>query len=115
MKINVQDLGQVWLPPSYLIELLQSDERQAGIELIELLVVDTESKLSGLRLAFEQGQTDEIRRLAHGLKGSCGQMGVNTMAILAGELEATPSTGLLARMELEFSHVRAAIDGLVAG
>jgi HPt (histidine-containing phosphotransfer) domain-containing protein len=106
-------MSQAWLPPNYLIELLQGDERQEGLELIELLVVDTESKLSGLRQAFEQGCTDEIRRLAHGLKGSCGQMGVNTMASLAGALETTPSAGLLARMELEFIHMRAAIDSWV--
>ena len=106
MKIKPQDSGQVWFPPNYLIDLLQSDERPAGLELIELLVVDTESKLSGLRRAFDQGCTDEIRRLAHGLKGSCGQMGVNTMASLAGELETTPSEGLRSRTSAGYRRTR---------
>lgn len=115
-------LGTAKLPtldPSVLAayrEIQQPGAPDFVTELIDLFLDDTTSQLKGLRAAVSKNDGDEIRRVAHLLKGSSGNIGAGLMATLYKELEEQPDPdsgdrlALLARIETEFELVREALE-----
>lgn len=97
-------------------ELQQPGGPDFVTELIDLFLDDTTSQLKGLRAAVSNKDWDEIRRVAHLLKGSSGNIGAGRMAKLYEELEeqrhfdTEDTPNLLARIEIEFELVREALE-----
>lgn len=65
------------------------------IELVSLFIQDTEMWLAQLRQAMEVSDTDAVGRIAHGIKGSAGQLGGQRLALSCGRLEENATTGAL--------------------
>ena len=84
---------------------------------LQRLVEHHGSDPAQLRLAGQQGATDDIRRLCHGLKGVAGAVGAQALADSAARVEsvlaAQPGTGL-ATAPLEPGAVQALADQLQA-
>lgn len=56
-------------------------------EIVELFVDEMPAKVEGLKRAFEALHLEELRRLSHQLKGSCGGYGFGELGASAGRLE----------------------------
>ena len=88
----------------------QADEPDFVTELIDLFLDDTAVQLESLKGAVSTNDVTEVRRLAHLVKGSSGNIGAVGLAELCQEMEnlegamGTRQT-LLARLELEFLQV----------
>jgi HPt (histidine-containing phosphotransfer) domain-containing protein len=61
------------------------------VELVEDFVGSMPDRIATLRAAFESGHVEEVRRIAHQLKGASGGYGFGTVGDAAGELEAAVS------------------------
>jgi CheY-like chemotaxis protein len=102
-------------------ELQEEGEPDILGELIGLFLTDAPPQLVAVREAVEAGDIQSVERIAHTLKGSCGNMGAVRMAALCRELEAIGRSEDLAaipvrifRLEEEFGRVRAAFEGELA-
>ena len=99
-------------------EIQQPGKPDFVIELIDLFLVDTTSHLTVLRSAVSKNDALAIRRVAHLLKGSSGNVGAGTLSTLYKELEqqrdldTEHALTLLARIEIEFELVREALESL---
>jgi HPt (histidine-containing phosphotransfer) domain-containing protein len=70
-------------------------------ELVSLFVGELPQRIAALRQAWDQRRTDDLRRLAHQLRGSCASYGFPIIGTVAGKLEdsirelgASPSPNL---------------------
>ena len=117
MTLNTAKLST--LDPSVLAgyrEIQQPGRPDFVTELIDLFLDDTTSRLKGLRAAVSKNDGDEIRRVAHLLRGSSGNIGAGLLATLYNELEELrdhdngEAQTLLARIEIEFELVRQALE-----
>jgi CheY-like chemotaxis protein len=86
-------------------------------ELVGIFLEDAPSQLETLKEAAEKGDTQSIGRIAHTLKGSCGNMGAVRMEALYSELEdigrsenLLDAPGRISCLEEEFGRVRAAFE-----
>ena len=93
----------------------QADEPDFVTELIDLFLDDTAVQLESLKGAVSTNDVTEVRRLAHLVKGSSGNIGAVGLAELCQEMEnlegavGTRQT-LLARLEEEFLQVTEAFN-----
>ena len=88
----------------------QTGEPDFITELIDLFLTDTAVQLESLRVAVSNNNVLEVRRLAHLVKGSSGNIGAGGMAELCQEMETLEGTSaseqtLLAKLEEEFLQV----------
>ena len=97
-------------------ELQEEGEPNILAKLVELFLSDVPPQLAALREAVEAGDAHSVERIAHTLKGSCGNMGAAPMAALCEELQEVSTSenlartaGLLGRLEAEFGRVRSAL------
>ncbi|HZU02490.1 MAG TPA: Hpt domain-containing protein, partial [Ktedonobacteraceae bacterium] len=81
-------------------------------ELAEAFQFETAALFTLLRRAVIEEQPEQLRQVAHNLKGSSSNLGASTMAALATELEAVGkqgmvdgAAGLVARLEQEYQRV----------
>jgi len=58
-------------------------------EIVSMFVSEMPQKIQKLSESFELTKFDELRRLAHQLKGSSGGYGFPTLGLAAGKLERT--------------------------
>jgi HPt (histidine-containing phosphotransfer) domain-containing protein len=65
----------------------QTGEPDFVTELIDLFLDDTAVQLESLRVAFLKNDVPEVRRLAHLVKGSSGNIGATGLAELCHEIE----------------------------
>jgi two-component system, sensor histidine kinase and response regulator len=84
-------------------------------ELIDLFLEESDAQLKILREAVSVNDADEIRRVAHLLKGSSGNIGAGRMALLTQELEGKgiekeEAEALFIALENEFGRVREALE-----
>jgi CheY-like chemotaxis protein len=103
-------------------ELQEEGEPDILNELIELFLNDVPPHLKTLQEAVEGKDASSIERIAHTLKGSCGNMGATRMAELCEELQEVGGSGdlarapkLLERLEAEFDCVRPALKAGQSG
>lgn len=82
------------------------------VELIDLYLDDASAKLDAMREAIPRGDETLLKRVAHSLRGSSGNLGARRMATLCEELEQIDGHDLLqkadeilTRLEQEFEHV----------
>nr|MBA3241878.1 response regulator [Acidobacteriota bacterium] len=87
-------------------------------ELIDLYLGDTQARFVEMRAALVGGDAGALQRVAHGLKGSSGNLGARRMASLCAELEETLRDCSLDRveadmvaLEAEFERVMVALSG----
>jgi HPt (histidine-containing phosphotransfer) domain-containing protein len=62
------------------------------IELVQIFVDDTETRIERLCQAAEQQNIEEVHRLAHALKSSCSYIGAEELGALCAELEEAGRT-----------------------
>lgn len=65
----------------------QTGEPDFVTELIDLFIDDTAVQLESLRVAVSKNDVPEVRRLAHLVKGSSGNIGATGLAELCHEIE----------------------------
>ena len=78
-------------------------------------------QLEALREAIEGNDASSVERIAHILKGSCGNMGALRMSTICAELQDMGHSGelerapmLLERLKAEFGRVRPALEAEVS-
>ncbi len=105
------------LDPGVLASLRELGDRELLKELGELFLEDVPPQLEALREAIEGGDASSVQRVAHTLKGSCGNMGATRMSTICAELEDVGRSGelerapvLVERLEAEFGSVRPALE-----
>jgi two-component system sensor histidine kinase/response regulator len=98
-------------------ELQVEGEPEILSELIELFLDDVPRHLAALREAVQAGDARSVERIAHTLKGSCGNMGAVRMEAISAELEEIgrsedlkAARARISRLEEEFGRVRAVFE-----
>jgi len=84
------------LDRSALLERVEGDMDLLG-DLIELFKEDSVRQLAAIGDAIDKKQPDLLRRAAHTLKGTCGNLGATEAAATALELEKLAASGDLSR------------------
>jgi PAS domain S-box-containing protein len=113
------------LDPAVLSELRQfTKEGEPDIvqELAEAFQFETPPLLEALHQAIVEGQPEQLKRVAHNLRGSSNNLGARTMAALSAELEAIGKNGtveraaeLVTHLEQEYQRVCQALATEIAG
>jgi signal transduction histidine kinase/DNA-binding response OmpR family regulator/HPt (histidine-containing phosphotransfer) domain-containing protein len=105
-----------WSVLASLRELQAEGEPDILSELIELFITEVSAQLASLQMAVEAGDAHSVERIAHSIRGSCGNMGAVGMETLCIELEEMGRSKDLAaapawasRLAEEFERVRAAL------
>ncbi len=78
-------------------------------ELIELFLKELASGLASMGKALAEGNTEELARLAHGLKGASASMGAAGLASLCRALEETAKKGELHGAEEELKRIKSEV------
>ena len=108
---------------SRLRELANELGRDTIAEIIELFLGDTSVQISAMKIAIDCNDAISFRRAAHSLRGSCGNLGLNSLARICHEVEGyvvaesfavgvDPTEGI-DHMEYSFNRIRSAIPRLV--
>ena len=86
-------------------------------ELGEMFLEDAPGQLEALRGAVSRGDAQSVLRVAHALRGSCGNMGAGRMSEISARLEDVGASNdlarapdLLSRLEAEFARVRPSLQ-----
>ena len=74
-------------------------------ELVEMFVSELPSRIDNVVAAFENGDRETLRRLAHQLKGAVGSYGFQEVTPFAAALETESTTG-------EISTLRKCVEDL---
>lgn len=109
------------LDPTVLDELRanlpQTPDGSLVKKVIDLFLEDTPERLTKLRQAVAQSQTESLASLAHALKGSSATLGATNMARMCAELETIGQSqqlgsapDLVSRLESEFVRVRSILS-----
>lgn len=109
--------SRAWSPPEFLDELSTGGQPELVAELIETFLEDSVRRLQALDDGWMRGDLASVRAQAHSLKGSCGQMGADSMAQLCHTMETLAREGkpaegraLAGRLAGELMSVRAALE-----
>lgn len=105
------------LDPATLEELRKLGGPELVIRLVRQFVVDAQASLEAILQAVGGGDAESLVKVAHGLKGISGNLGAQTLGVLAAELEqeATSrnldlSKNILKKLEHEFEQTRHAVE-----
>jgi signal transduction histidine kinase/CheY-like chemotaxis protein/HPt (histidine-containing phosphotransfer) domain-containing protein len=86
-------------------------------ELIDLFKSDVGVRLEALHQAVEDGDAEQMRQLAHGIRGAAGNMGGRTLAEICGQMEALGRAGtvegaaaLLPDIRSHYEQLRTALE-----
>lgn len=97
------------------------DEPELFRELVGMFLRDTPPRLEALGQALESGDANELERVAHAMKSSCGNLGAVVMAELCYQLEMVgregaldSAPGLVQRSNEEFRRVIEALESELA-
>lgn len=74
-----------------------ADDEELLREVVSALLAEIPEWLQGIQQAIEQANAESLKRTAHTLKGSLGQVGANSGARLAGLLESMGAAGEFAK------------------
>jgi two-component system sensor histidine kinase/response regulator len=97
------------LDRSGLLARVEGDMELLG-DIIELFKDDSVRQIATIRDAIEKKQADAVRRAAHTLKGTCGNLGAPEAAAAAWELEKLAATGDLSRAQESLRSLEAQIE-----
>lgn len=96
--------------------LSDDDDPEFLARLIGHFLADTPTRLTTLGTACRKGRTEDVRRIAHSLKGSASNLGALGLARICDQVSVAAARGLdavpslLADLELEFQRVRAQLE-----
>jgi CheY-like chemotaxis protein len=76
------------ISPATLAQLREMMAPAAVREIYVAVVEDLDKRVSALQRALAEGDTQEIRRLGHAIKGGCGMAGALQVARIGAQLEA---------------------------
>ena len=79
-------------------------------DIIGLFKEDSVRQVAAIRDAIEKKQADAVRRAAHTLKGTCGNLGAPEAAAAAWELEKLAATGDLSGAQESLRSLEAQIE-----
>jgi len=82
-------------------------------EVIGIFVSEAPASLQKMQEALKESNAREIERIAHGLKGELGYLGVEKVSVTAGELEQAAHNGDLDLAGQLFASFEPAISSLV--
>jgi HPt (histidine-containing phosphotransfer) domain-containing protein len=68
-------------------ELKELVGAEALSELLQLVMEETPAKLGELKAAIIGRDLEEVRKVSHSLKGSCGNLGLEQMMVISKDLE----------------------------
>jgi HPt (histidine-containing phosphotransfer) domain-containing protein len=94
--------------------LLQGAYGDVAAQLLELFATTAATTLGELRAAEAAGELDEVRRLAHRLKGSARNVGAVGIAELAAALEQGGGPAALDRLEAALEPTRSRLRAVRA-
>lgn len=101
------------------VDLARLDEvtggdREFTLELVDLFLSDTRETLDRLAEAVAGRQRDALRREAHKMKGSAGNIGATRLAQFARELEQGATADLPDRLDQSHAALRAEFERAAA-
>ena len=106
------------LDRSALLDRVEGDMELLG-DIIELFKEDSARQIAAIRDAIDRKQADLLRRAAHTLKGTCGNLGAPEAAATALELEKLAASGDFSRahessrlLEEQIQQAGKLLDGL---
>jgi HPt (histidine-containing phosphotransfer) domain-containing protein len=73
--------------------------------LLNTFISDSKGRIEDLRQAISVGDDDGVRRAAHSLKGSSGNLGANPLAALCLSVESRGKDGDLSGLETELEKI----------
>lgn len=112
-------VGVVSLAPDFRTRLARMgvDATEDIIELVAIFVDDAADRIHDIRLACENNNAEEIRRVAHALKSSCAYLGAEEMRELSNELERcgtqndlSTAQDMLSTMDLVYHRLLEALE-----
>jgi len=74
-------------------------EKEDFTELFELYVQTTSSDLEGLRAALNSGESEEVHKKSHSIKGSSGNLALKELYELAREIDDRARADMLDGLE----------------
>ena len=99
------------------LEEFEDDGSSIVAEIAGIFLEDTSGRIEDLREAVESGSSQDVRQVAHTLKGSSGNMGARRMQEISSKLQAVGESGdlakayvLLEQLEAEFGRVRPELE-----
>jgi len=102
------------LDRGHLLEMVDGDEA-AVEEILQIFLADTSRQIAALGEAITRGDMADVQRLAHALKGSCGNVGADMLRARAWSLEhadsADVAAGLLADCRAALERVTTYLGG----
>jgi len=111
------DAGKALLDPQVLARLIELMPRADAARLYESLLTQAGDATERMRRALRDADTDELRRVSHGLKGAALNLGLHALAEAAGRLSASAastSAGQLALALQRFDETLTATRALCA-
>jgi len=111
------DTGMTLLDPAVLARLIELMPRAEAARLYESLLTQAGDATERMRRALREADTDELRRVSHGLKGAALNLGLHALADAAGRLSASAantSAGQLALALQRFDETLVATRALCA-
>jgi CheY-like chemotaxis protein/HPt (histidine-containing phosphotransfer) domain-containing protein len=79
-------------------------------EVVGLFIADAPRRLEAIGLAITAGDTEELSRAAHALKGAAGNIGAVAIQAACAALEADAKTGLLGDTGLRMAQLQRLLD-----
>lgn len=76
-------------------------------ELVEMFVAEMPARMAALETAFASGVMEDVRTVAHQLKGAAGSYGFDSVTPLAANVESTINSGA------SIDEIRAELDALI--
>ena len=89
---------------SVLIELKEIMEDDFS-ELIETFIMDGQEQLNNLRLAIDESNSVDVRRIAHTLKGSCANLGATALSEACMTLEHNAADDNLSGADEQYDQI----------
>lgn len=90
-------------------ELVEIMEDDIGM-LFDTFIVDSESKIDELTLAKNTPEAEQIRRIAHSLKGSSKNVGASMLAQCCSTLEDSARENNLTHLESHIELIKSAFE-----
>ena len=92
--------GMALLDPQVLARLVELMPRSEAARLYDSLLTQAGDATERMRRALRDADTDELRRVSHGLKGAALNLGLHALADAAGRLSASAATTSASQLAL---------------
>ncbi|HSC01149.1 MAG TPA: response regulator, partial [Burkholderiaceae bacterium] len=93
-------VGMALLDPAVLARLIELMPRAEAARLYESLLMQAGDATERMRRALREADTEELRRVSHGLKGAALNLGLHALAEAAGRLSASAGSTSASQLAL---------------